>query len=191
VKKLEGFLSLFFILIFVGCSTGGTEPTPAPDEEPYPANDIFPRPTVTPVPDDETYPAPDEQTEELEAYPPPRTPVEPEAYPPPSDSDSDAYPPPPPTPAQESYPDPESAATDLIWVIRPVGEQCAAETDYADLQAAVADLIAIGVHVETSETIDLIVCQACGCPTSAHFRAQIPASDFSDAEQLGWLQEEP
>jgi hypothetical protein len=64
------------------------------------------------------------------------------------------------------------------------------DADYADLQEAVAALIAAGVPVYETGMVDLIVCAACGCPTSAHYRVQISQSDLVNAEALGWSAEE-
>ena len=114
----------------------------------------------------------------------------------------DGYPPPPPTsvPSPEGYPGPPTPiptldpypAGVLIWIVRPVGEQCAdpEASEVSDLQEAVAELAAAGVPVESSGTVDLLVCAACGCPTSTHYRVQIQATNFSRAESLGWVRGE-
>lgn len=146
----------------------------APEVEP----DVFPRSTLTP--------------------PPVSEPVEPENDP----VGSDGYPVPvlpSPTPLPEGYslpealptmnPYPEATGT-LIWVIKPVGEQCAESPTTPDLQTAVADMVAFNIPVEASEMTDLPVCTACGCPTSAHFRLQIDSGYLGNAESLGWVAEE-
>ena len=112
---------------------------------------------------------------------------------------SDGYPAPPlptPTSPPDGYPAPEAAAAtprpgaypaagDVIWIVRPMGEQCA-DPAYDSLEEAVAALEAAGVSVSASEMTSLAVCQACGCPTSEHFRAQIDAEDLDKATGLGW-----
>ncbi|MCZ7668709.1 MAG: hypothetical protein M5U34_16690 [Chloroflexi bacterium] len=35
-------------------------------------------------------------------------------------------------------------------------------------------------------TTELMVCSACDCPTSAHYRAEINAADMNKATALGW-----
>lgn len=142
----------------------------APEANP----DIFPRATLTP--------------------PPASDPIEPEGangYP--------ALPQPSPTPLPEGYsvptqppplnPYPE-ATGNLVWILKPVGEQCAETPVTPDLNTAVADMIAFGIPVEGREMVDLPVCSACGCPTSAHFRLQIDEGYLGNAEILGWFAEQ-
>lgn len=140
--------------------------------------------------------------------PPPAQPVRPT---PTTDAalqpDSDGpvgYPPPlpSPTPYPEGYPippgqieqsDPYPAAENngSIFVLHPFGEQCedAAKQKYPNAQQARAALTAAGITVYEVGTVDLNVCLACGCPTSAHYRAQIAVSDLNKALALGWTQE--
>lgn len=118
-----------------------------------------------------------------------------------TEADAAAYPAPTdPTPLPEGYPAPEPLATSTaypvensnpIWVLYPVGEQCGAADSgtYADLTEAIAGLTAVGVPVLDSEVTEIAVCAACGCPTSAHYRAQIAVSDLATAVQIGWLDE--
>jgi hypothetical protein len=77
----------------------------------------------------------------------------------------------------------------LIWIVHPAGEQCANGPIYPDSEFAATALESAGVLINEIETISLNVCQACGCPISEHFRAQIDASDISKAEALGWRRE--
>ena len=178
-------------LTAVACSPAAVEedPDPAPADgdggalEAAPEGDtgVFPRPTLTP--------------------PPMSEPMEPESNPVGGD-DSEGYPVPvlpSPTPLPEGYslpvavptmnPYPEPTGT-LIWVIKPVGEQCAESPTTPDLQTAVADMVAFGIPVEASEMTDMPVCTACGCPTSAHFRLQIDSGYLGNAQSLGWVAEE-
>lgn len=165
-------LTLILVVIFLAaCQTADeAEPTIQPSSE----TDAFPRPTVTPIPDPEN----ESQGVLPEGYPPPPSPVpSPEGYPAP----------PTPQPTLDPYP-----VGGYLWIIRAVGEQCteADDNDYADLQEAVAALAAAGVPVRGSGITELIVCAACGCPTSAHFTVEIESSSLSRAESLGWTEKE-
>jgi hypothetical protein len=107
----------------------------------------------------------------------------------------DAYPGPvaPATPAS-GYPAPPVPALpsgypgDTVWFVRPAGIQCE-EPLYPDLDAAVAALQASGVIVVTAETVTVPVCQACDCPTSEHYRVEIPATAANTAAALEWTPE--
>ncbi len=94
-------------------------------------------------------------------------------------------PPPPPPSGYDAYP-----AADAVWILFPVGEQCADAGRYPDLTTAVADLTAMGITIYESEVTDLIVCSACGCPTSAHYRVSIDANQLETAQALEWVAEE-
>ena len=106
-----------------------------------------------------------------------------------------------PAPTVDSYPapalpvatvDPYPAVEGFVWVMIPVGEQCAdpSENSYASLQEAVAELTAAGISVNASAVDELTVCLECGCPTSAHYRVQIDATRLNDAIDRGWTQVE-
>jgi hypothetical protein len=138
----------------------GPVPT-LPDPDPYPV-----RPAPTPLP--AAYPS-------LEAPAPTSTP-----------------------PAQATLLAPEepvpagtSPAGEAIWLLRPWGIQCEdpASFEYKDVSAAAAALEDAGVEVLAAESVALMVCQACGCATSEHFRVLIPAAGLSQALALGWTQE--
>ena len=154
--------------------------------------------TQTPELPNETPPAPatGTVTEDASAAPTHTPPPLPEGYPaqpaPPPASAASGYPAQPLTaPAVDSYPAGEAVGDELVWVIRPLGEQCAEpdQNGYTDLREAVAALTAAGLTVGEAEMTNLIVCSACGCPTSAHFRIQVDVSDVAAAESLGWEQE--
>ena len=108
--------------------------------------------------------------------------------------------PPTPVPSPEGYPPPATLIPtidpypvgEMVWLILPVGEQCAEadESIYSDLQEAVAGLTAAGVPVKSSEMVELMVCTACGCPTSAHFRVEIDSLNLEKAVSLGWTPEQ-
>lgn len=157
----------WLLTLLVAIITAACGPAPAVNEAPAaPATATATEPAST----IET-PAPTSAMTVIDEYPAPAT---------------DGYPPPgPPVPAAHPYP----AAEGMVWIIIPVGEQCAdpSENSYASLQDAVASLTAAGITVNTSTMTDLPVCMACGCPTSAHYRLQIDAASLNDALSLGWL----
>lgn len=114
----------------------------------------------------------------------------------------EAYPAQPsPTPRDADYPAPEPPATQgpptayppdmALWIIRPLGEQCADPASYAyqNIDEAATALEEAGVEVLETAEVTLAVCTACDCPTSEHFRAQIRAQDLAVAQELGWRQE--
>ncbi len=91
------------------------------------------------------------------------------------------YPEPPtPYPTRDPYPG------GMAVIVHPIGEQCSEDLYYADVGDAVNQLKAEGIEVLGSEEVDLVVCSACGCPTSAHIQLQISPDDLAKAESLGW-----
>lgn len=98
----------------------------------------------------------------------------------------DGYPAQPTADPAAPYP----AAPDEVWVIRPAGEQCAESLAYPTADSAVAQLEEAGVTILAVEEVELVVCEACGCPTSAHYRVLLSGDDLSTAAALGWEQEE-
>lgn len=94
----------------------------------------------------------------------------------------DGYPAEPTTAPDAGYP----AEVAEGWVIRPAGEQCAENLAYPSSDSAVADLEAAGVELLAVEETELTVCEACGCPTSAHYRVLISGDDIPTALSLGW-----
>jgi hypothetical protein len=89
------------------------------------------------------------------------------------------------------YPGYPGADGETIWIVRPLGQQCVDPTTYVypDLATAAAALTSAGVTVLASEELALMVCEACDCPTSEHFRVLINTSDYGLAESLGWTPE--
>jgi hypothetical protein len=187
VKQFCQLLLFIFFIFLVACGPSIPEPTAAP-EEPTSAPETLPlqeqseeglRIALTPTADSasgvEAAPAPSVE----EAYPIPiPTPILMEGdYP-------DPPPPPPESPPSgyDAYPE----TSNTVWILFPVGEQCSDESRYVDLVTAVADLTAAGITVYESEVTELIVCSACGCPTSAHFRVSIDANQLATAEELRW-----
>lgn len=124
-----------------------------------------PPPSLTPATTDPSYPGPAANTPVPDGYPFPTAPA-----------------------APGGYPDP---ASDTIWVIRPLGQQCVdpATYIYPDLSTAISALTDAGVAVLASEEVAMMVCEACDCPTSEHFRVQIYSADLAKVEPLGWIAE--
>ena len=96
-----------------------------------------------------------------------------------------------PTPISPGYPAPSPAPTPdpypggFAIFIRPAGLQCEDPT-YADMDAAVAELEEAGITVREISQIDMMVCEACGCPTSEQFRVLIDPADVAAVLLLGW-----
>lgn len=168
MKTRYYLIGLLLPALLAACGPAAESPTPAtPTTE---SEGVLSRPTATPSnalqeAQPEPYPPPFEPSPTPEGYPPPATPL----------------------PTIDPYPAGES-----VWIIRPVGEQCAdpEDNEYVDLQEAVADLAAAGVPALSSEMTDLIVCAACGCPTSAHYRVEVDTANLDRAEALGWTREQ-
>ncbi len=115
-------------------------------------------------------------------------PVLPPTLPPATAPDSYPVPTPLPQPA-DAYP--ASNVPGAVWVLHAQGEQCVDPSTfkYPTEQDARAGLVAAGITVHSIETISMIVCQACNCPSGVHYRAQIDAADLAKAVALGWLEE--
>jgi hypothetical protein len=133
-----------------------------------------PETAVTPTPTPTVMPLPqiDPTSPPVDGYPGPVKPAVP----------ADGYPAPPAPSLPSGYPG------DAMSFILPAGIQCE-EPLYADLQAAVAALQGAGVSVITAETVTLPVCQGCGCPTSEHYRVEIPTGAANTAMALEWIPE--
>ena len=172
MKNLMLTLTSLLLLVLAACGPSASEPTPTPDNG-SPAR-------ATPTADPGLLTPANGGQNNLTGYPPPpptATPL-PENYPPPAQ----------PVP-NNPYPAVDDAST--IWILHPLGLQCADTSSYAytNVQAARADLTAAGITVFQVETIELAVCQACDCPTSTHYHAQIAAADLNKAQTLGWTAE--
>jgi hypothetical protein len=182
VKRFLWILAVLLWITAVSCSPATIEeesPTPADSdgallEAPLADPDVFPRATLTPPPV-----APETAPNNEAGYPVPQLP--------PTTTLPEGYIVPTLPPVLNAYPE---ATGTLMWILKPVGEQCAETPPTPDLQTAVADMVAFGIPVEASEMTDLAVCSACGCPTSAHFRLQIDSGYLGNAEVLGWFAEE-
>lgn len=176
LKALEAFMKKVCLLLLllaaaslVACSDASED---SATEEP---DDIIPDlPTVTEPPaesepvdgDDgqDGYPEPGEQ-----GYPIPATLT---PFP-------DDYPAPPTIETFDPYPG------GYAIMISPSGLQCD-EPRYPDMDAAVAGLEEAGVTVHDISRLELMVCEACNCPTSLHFRVLIDPEDMTAAQSLGW-----
>lgn len=171
MKKTLYCLVFVTTLLLASCANA-TDATPT--ELPAPEETVEPPPVATP-----TVPSPYPEPEETVAYPPPD---DDGGYPAPGDQAG--YPAPPAlSPAPDPYPG------GVVWILHPVGKQCEDGGKFADLAAAVASLEEIGVVVGEAEEVERLVCQACDCPTSEHYRLQIDPADLSRTLRLGWTQE--
>jgi hypothetical protein len=95
------------------------------------------------------------------------------------------YPPEPTEPVTSGYP----AEVTEAWMVIPAGKQCAESLAYPSAESAVAVLEQAGVTILAVEETELVVCEACDCPTSAHYRVLLAAEDFPAAMSLGWRPE--
>ena len=173
MKKITLLLSVLLIGLLAACSG---EPEEQPTATSEPAFEPVSTPTEIVPP---TEPATLEPTPEP-GYPPPE---DSEPYPPPTPEEPESYPPPiAPTPTLNPYPDSE------IAIIHPAGVQCE-EPLYPDLEAAIAALEEGGVTVLDGESEEFLVCEACDCPTSTHYRLFIDPNTLQYALDLGWWRE--
>jgi hypothetical protein len=169
VRKI--ILGIVFVLFFLlaACSNGEQGPT----EEPTGVDSEAPAAPAlaTVTPEEAGYPAP----ESLDAYPPASSdesnlgPAEQEGYPAPSE----------PEPTRDPYPG------GVAFIEHPAGFQCE-DPAYPDLRSAEAALEEAGITVQNAEEVELVVCEACGCPTSTHYRITIDPADIDSALSLGW-----
>lgn len=169
MKRISLGLVLGLFILLVACSNRAQQPT----DEPTELDSATPTaPVSTSVsPGEEGYPAP----------------VSPDVYPPPDSEESS------PGPAeQEGYPVPSESESPLdpypggVAIIEhPAGSQCE-DPLYPDLESAIGALEEAGITIQDAEEVELLVCEACGCPTSLHYRIQINPSDLNAALSLGW-----
>lgn len=89
------------------------------------------------------------------------------------------YPAPSPAPTSDPYPGGYAIFT------QPAGLQCE-DPIFADMDAAAAQLEEAGINVHDISRLDMMVCEACGCPTSEQFRVLIDPADVAAALLLGW-----
>jgi hypothetical protein len=168
MKKHSLFVLLLFSFVITACGSSlSTETRPESEN-----NNLAPRPTPT------TENHTSESIETNIPYP---------GAPPPTTSLPEGYPAPQVIPTYDPYPAGEST----VWVLYPVGIQCedAAGSTYTSEQEVVSGLTAAGITVHNVTTTELMVCTACGCPTSAHYRAEIDANQLDALIALGWTVE--
>ncbi|MGB3717350.1 MAG: hypothetical protein WA996_23245 [Candidatus Promineifilaceae bacterium] len=165
--KKSILLSGFMIILLLSACGGTSEEEPTSESELATKEAAPALPTVDSPPIEPGYPGP----------------VEPDAYPGPQDAPG--YPAPPiSSPTPDSYP-----AGTTFWMLHPAGLQCEQPLTYPELDDAVIALENRGVTVIESEEIGMMVCEACGCPTSEQYRVQIDAIDLLSAIALGWVRE--
>jgi hypothetical protein len=171
MKKLILLLILLAAVALTGCFGDDEEATGEPGE------DVPVLPVATPAesgsdgtddgdePGSDGYPGPPEEP----GYPAPLLPT----------AISPGYPAPSPEATSDPYPGGFAIFT------QPAGLQCE-EPLFADMDAAVAQLKEAGIEVHEISRLDLMVCEACGCPTSVQFRVLIDPADVAAALRLGW-----
>ncbi len=164
-------LLLTFIIIAAACGPAGETNDPSavpatPETEDLLEAATAPAESAPPPDAPEAYPAQPTAVPLTEGYPAPSEPI----------ATIDPYP---------------EAVDGFIWMLLPVGVQCEDDANtYTDLQDAVAGLTAVSVQTNQSEITELMVCSACGCPTSAHYRVQVSVADVNAAQALGWNREQ-
>lgn len=173
MKKIPFLLLLLSVAILGGCSTedSNNEPTSIPGEESG-AEEQAPLATV------------EGESGRPAEYPGPADPAGPRP--------EDGYPAPVSTLPAASYPEPPEPQlpvgaypANTVWVIHPLGQQCQ-DPLFENERAATRVLAEAGVTVLSAETVDLNVCQACDCPTSAHIRVLIDEKDVPVVEAMDW-----
>lgn len=165
MKKYLLIIVLLFALVITACGSSLSTETRTESED----NNLSPRPTPT------TESRTSESLELDAPYPgaPPTAMPLPEGYPAPQI-----------IPTYDPYP----ADGETAWVLYPVGIQCedASGSTYTSEQEVISGLTAAGITVHNVSTTELMVCTACGCPTSAHYRAEIDANQLDAVIALGW-----
>jgi hypothetical protein len=162
-------LGLFFLL--AACSNGDQEPTDEPSEIDSATPTVASPVLATVIPEEEGYPAP----EGPDVYPPPGSgevfpePAGQEGYPAPSEAE----------PTRDPYPG------GFAVIEHPAGLQCE-DPLYPDLKSATTALEDAGISVQEAEEVEYVVCAACGCPTSLHYRILIDPADLNTALSLSW-----
>lgn len=182
MKRAYPVIALFLMLFLLAAcgpekpeSVEVVEPTAKPADVLPTAPPADARPTVTPVSSD-GYPAPGAAAP-AEGYPLIAVTAVPSDYPV-IDYSS--------LPTRNPYP----APGEYIWVVVPMGEQCEDTMTYPTMQDANLVLLGNGIATFDWRIEELMVCTACGCPTSTQYLMQIPATDLAAAEALGWQESE-
>jgi hypothetical protein len=165
VKKYVLLSSLIIVLVLSACGASDEDPT---EVSPEPTKEgVLALPTVEPSLNLPGYPEPSDPG----AYPGPEEPA--------------GYPAPPiMTAAPAAYPEGTT-----FWMDHSAGLQCEEPLTYPTIDDALAALEEKGVIALKSESFGMAVCEACGCPTSQHYRVNIDANDLDKAITLGWNRE--
>ena len=168
----SSILILIISFLLVACrSTEEPEPTSEPTEE-IPDSPPPTLPSLLPAPTrDAPYPAPTTAG----AYPGPDQPT---AIP---TATLPAGYPEPPTPLPTIDPYPGGVAVIAI----PAGIQCE-DPAFNSLQEALATLEESGITVLSATEEELLVCTACNCPTSLHYKVTIAPEELAAALAIGW-----
>ena len=165
VKKYISIVGLILLLLLSAC--GGTSEEDPTKQSKSPTEEAAPALPSVESPSEPGYPAP----------------IAPDGYPGPQEPSS--YPAPPvSTPVPFAYP-----AGTTFWMVHPAGLQCEEPLTYPELADAVAALEQNGVTIFETEAVNMMVCEACGCPTSEHYRINIDANNLDAAMMLGWIRE--
>ncbi len=178
MKKTILFLFVLFLIFVTACGSSTPTDTKSPDapENSGQESNQSPRPTPTTLNNNT------ESNSSFESYP---------AAPPTATPFPEGYPAPKVVPTHDPYPGDKKENT--TWILFPVGIQCE-DADggikYKNEKDAEAGLTAAGINVHQVTTTELMVCTACGCPTSAHYRAEINESDLNKAVTLEWIPEQ-
>lgn len=188
-RRLLGLLGYIFVILIVACGPATSSESPEPPDELESTEPLQVVPELDSGTDAEGV---DPDKSNLPTLTPPPLPGGYPGQPTPLPSPNGYPAPVEELPTPEPYPADKTESGSFVWMLLPVGKQCAepGENNYADLQAAVAALTAAGITIGDAEMTNLPVCSACGCPTSAHFRIQVDGQHLAAAEALGWRQEE-
>tara|TARA_R110000868_G_scaffold1211_1_gene9277 strand:- start:48082 stop:48426 length:345 start_codon:yes stop_codon:yes gene_type:complete len=80
----------------------------------------------------------------------------------------------------------EQGSTAPIWVQVASAEQQCITPEYSSLEEAIQELKDDNITVIDSRELNLVVCEACSCPTGIIYQAEIKKNDLEKAAQLGW-----
>ncbi|KAL6059416.1 Tryptase beta-2 [Balamuthia mandrillaris] len=78
----------------------------------------------------------------------------------------------------------------LAWMLIPRGLQCHEKQGLLQEDQVLDALNAKGIEVLAYEIVDLPVCEACGCPTSEHFRVLVRWTEQEVLLSEGWSLDE-
>ena len=160
-------LTILALILTLSACSGSTDPDPTKESK-KPAEEAAPAlPTLDTSLVEPSFPLPSDP----EAYPEPEVPSENPAL---------------PIATSTPFAYPEGTT---FWITHPAGFQCEDPPMYPTLDDAVGALEENGVAVISAEAFGMMVCEACGCPTSEFYRANIDANDLDTAISIGWNRE--